>query len=198
MKYAGVCTVLLGVFFTTSSYAFNSDGHRLIALIAYEAMEEQVAESVIELLEHHPEYERHFNSRMPESVRNGSRVNRHRWLLSQAGVWPDTIRNWDAYHRGDWHYVNFPVFLTSEHEQALGEIKIYTEATKGPDFKKYNIIQAIKNSRRIVEDFTQDKGLRAVHLCWLVHLWRTVTNPCILPRSLHRIPSKGAIRAVIY
>ncbi|MCG8404137.1 MAG: S1/P1 nuclease [Phycisphaerales bacterium] len=156
--------------------AYNENGHRVIALMAYEVLEMEARAKVIALLRHHPRFRQDFRNKMPDGIRNGSEANRRRWLISQAGVWPDIARGFpgrtrNRFHRPSWHYINKPFFATEEHEHALASRlpELEFSITRDLDDRDYNIAQAIKNSIRIIENRRQPKSLRAVHVCWLVH-----------------------------
>lgn len=161
----------------STAVAYNSDGHRVIALMAFEVMEEHARDDFIDLLRHHPRFTEDFMNRMPDNVRNGSQGTRDRWLISQAGVWPDIARGLSGrdrgrFHRGNWHHVNLRFFASDAHRTALepGLPDLDFGITDDRDDKDYNIVQAIRNSARIVEDRNLPKSERAVHLCWLVHI----------------------------
>lgn len=71
--------------------AWNSPGHKVIALIASSELSDEVNAQIVEILRHHP---------FPEA----------RELLG-ASVWPDRIKEYPEYAHGTWHYANAPLFL---------------------------------------------------------------------------------------
>ena len=175
------CTFVLSIVTTALACqrldAYNSDGHRVIALMSYEVMEEESRSQILGLLRTHPRFTQDFMNRMPDDIRNGGATTRERCVLSQAGVWPEIARGFGGsarakFHRPSWHYVNLPFFAVPEHEQALvaGLPEIDFDVTDELDNRDFNIVQAIKNSVRIVADQDQPESLRAVHICWLVHI----------------------------
>lgn len=74
--------------------AWNSEGHRLVALTAQQQLSPEAQEYFRAILKSHPY----------PSVRD----------LSEASIWPDQVRSDPKYHHGTWHYVNFPIFLDGE------------------------------------------------------------------------------------
>jgi hypothetical protein len=78
-----------------------------------------------------------------------------------------------AYSRPWWHFINEPVFLNDEERHQLErQIKVNRrrEPPQSDDDEFMNIVQAIKNSARIVRDTSAPKEKRSVHLCWILHL----------------------------
>jgi hypothetical protein len=78
-----------------------------------------------------------------------------------------------AYSRPWWHFIDEPVFLNDEERRQLErEIKVNRrrEPPQSDDDEYMNIVQAIKNSARIVRDAGAPKEKRSVHLCWILHL----------------------------
>ncbi len=171
---------IIYIFFSTllfsQLFAYNADGHRIIALVAYEQLDEKTRTALFELLKHHPRFQADFLNEMPDAIKAGTPELQQRWLLSQAGVWPDIARGFDGdtrkrFHRSRWHWVNIPFFANEAHEAAVGPsiAPIPKDPFTGLDNDNYNIIQAIKNSLRILKDKSQPAELRALHICWLVH-----------------------------
>ncbi len=179
-------------FWGHSAVAWNSPGHIVIALVAYDQMDAASRAKASELLRAHPRYGEHFERAMPRDVSRGSAEEQDRWSFAHAATWPDQVRNSrggelrggdarggvsradvDRFSRPWWHFINMPLFLSPEDErQVAGELRfnLRREPPNDDDDENMNIIQAIKNSLRIVRDEFKPKEQRAVHLCWLLHL----------------------------
>jgi hypothetical protein len=113
------------------------------------------------------------------------------WALMRAGVWSDWVRiprrsSGDAathpvyrFHRGPWHYVNFP------YQAGQSQATLPAEPLEG----KTDILQQLALSKRfsvagqaIAADPDAEDGVtaaqnRAVRVCWLVHLVGDLHQP---------------------
>ena len=77
------------------------------------------------------------------------------------------------YNRPWWHFIDEPIFLNDAgaREAVLGvKVNLRRDVPEERDDLNMNIIQAVKNSSRIVADPTAKRELKSVHLCWLLHL----------------------------
>src|SRR5882672_10305548 len=75
------------------SQAWNSPGHEIIALIAYEHLDEATRAKAIELLRAHPRFHEHFESFMPKEISRGDVRDQDRWIFAHAATWPDQVRS---------------------------------------------------------------------------------------------------------
>ena len=168
--------LIIGV--TGDALAFRAGGHRIIAEIAWQQLDENRRAELAQLLKHHPRLQQDFIDKMPDSVGNGTQEMKDHWLFLQASVWSDLARGFrnpdrGKYHRGTWHYINFPTYIDASHESVidLSGVNRNTEF-KGAfrDDPDFNIVQAIKANLAGLRDTTRTKAERAVHLCWVLHL----------------------------
>jgi hypothetical protein len=177
-----IAVAIIATAFAAPARAWNSPGHMIVALVAYEQMSEATRAKVNELLRAHPRFEPHFERLMPREVTRESDEVKAKWRFAHAGTWPDLVRSTAAtvdredvtrFNRPYWHYINKAVFL-SDAERAKLEpgLKLYDNPNPpaDPDDPNMNIVQAVKNSSRIVGDANAPAESRAVHLCWLNHL----------------------------
>jgi hypothetical protein len=177
-----LCGVFCALLAPNIAKAWNSPGHEIIALIAYEHLDEATRAKAVELLRAHPRFHHHFESFMPREISRGDVRDQDRWLFAHAATWPDLVRSAKGavnrqdvseYGRSWWHFINEPIFLNDEERHQLErEIKVNRrrEAPQSDDDEYMNIVQAIKNSARIVRDTSVPKEKRSVHLCWILHL----------------------------
>lgn len=77
-------------FFTTSIFAWNSVGHRLVAQIAYDQLTPQAKMKIDALTD------KMFHSKYPDG------------RFSRASTWPDTIRK-QAPQYSPWHFIDLPL-----------------------------------------------------------------------------------------
>lgn len=162
--------------------AWNPPGHMIIALVAYDSMDAATRQQALALLHAHPRYADHFGRSMEWEMKGGSDAEKEQWLFAYAATWPDIVRSAgrnvtsedvEKYSRPWWHFVDEPIFLSDAEEQKLAATVTFNRSRDLPvdaDDPDMNVIQAIKNSSRIVGDKTAAAELRSVHLCWLLHL----------------------------
>jgi hypothetical protein len=176
------CGVFCAQYAASQATGWNSPGHEIIALIAYEHLDDATRAKAIELLRAHPRFREHFESFMPKAIARGDVRDQNHWIFAHAATWPDLVRtakgavdrqDVSAYSRPWWHFIDEPVFLNDEERRQLErELKINRrrEPPQSDDDEYMNIVQAIKNSARIVRDAGAPKEKRSVHLCWILHL----------------------------
>lgn len=164
--------------------AWNDAGHMLIARIAWLRMTPEQRTRVSDVLKHHPHYESYLTDKCPPDV------PREEWAFLRAATWSDYIRppkTLDAekvatherhkFHRGPWHYVNFP-YRAGQAESTLPAEALPNET---------NILKEIETSQKVVQDLLKfDPGAvsgvsheanRAVRVCWLFHLIGDLHQP---------------------
>jgi hypothetical protein len=173
--------------FSTRAAAWNSPGHMIIALVAYDQLTPPVKTKALELLRAHPRFPDHFESPLNYELRYASDAEKDQWLFAHASTWPDMVRSdgrnvtredVDEYNRPWWHFINEPVFLNDADRARLEPVLRVNRQRDLPidpakpadlDDEDMNVVQAIKNSSRIVGDASAAPGLRSIHLCWLLH-----------------------------
>ena len=164
------------------SLGWNSPGHMIIALIAYDQLDPATRAKAMELIRAHPRFDDHFQSAMPREVSRGEQSDKDLWLFAHAATWPDQVRDSKGgvnrqdvsqFSRPWWHFVNEPIFLNDgERKELEGEIRVNRrrDPPDDPDDTNMNIIQALKNSAKIIRDKNAPQEKRSVHLCWVMHL----------------------------
>src|SRR3954470_10169750 len=177
-----LCVIFCAQFAGSAAMAWNSPGHEIIALIAYEHLDDATRAKAVELLRAHPRFHDHFESFMPKEISRGDARDQDRWIFAHAATWPDLVRtskgavnrqDVSEYSRPWWHFINEPVFLNDDERRQLErEIKVNRrrDPPQSDDDEFMNIVQAIKNSARIVRDTSAPAEKRSVHLCWILHL----------------------------
>src|SRR5882757_4152977 len=114
--------------------AWNSPGHMIVALIAYDQLDPATRAKAIELLREHPRFSEHFQGIMPREVARGDQRDKDQWVFAHAATWPDQVRDAKEgvnhqdvtqYNRPWWHFVDEPVYLNDEERKQLqGEITV--------------------------------------------------------------------------
>lgn len=165
--------------------AWNEVGHQLVALVGYEQLSPAQRAACISILRHHPRFDEDFQRAMPRHL---TQEPEDRWLFLRAAVWPDLVRpskkhpnrEKEKYHRGNWHFVNEPLFLTDADERALknhlDKNLARTLDPRTPEMK-WNILQALEHNLAVLRDEHADPSDRAVSLCWVLHLVGDIHQP---------------------
>ncbi len=165
---------------TTTVAAWNAAGHRLIAMLAYDQMDEVARAEVVRILKKHPRFEEDFQGEMPQRIRSASTDVQNRWIFAQAAVWPDIARRQRDYHRGTWHYINEPLFLTESDRVALENgVKVNRNRTwkSGQRLDNLNAVQAFKRAISLLEKPSTPESEKAVLLCWVLHIAGDLHQP---------------------
>jgi hypothetical protein len=154
----------------------------LVALIAHGQMSDAAKAKANQLLLAHPRFEAHFQRKMPRYISPSNEPRKSQWYFAHAGTWPDLVReatdtvdreDVNRFNRPYWHYINMPIFLNDAERRKLEPgLKLFVnrQPPDDPDDASMNIIQAVKNSSRMVGEVNAPPDKRAVHLCWLIHL----------------------------
>ena len=202
-------TTLWMCFLTTLAQAWNPSGHMIVALIAYDQMDDATKAKAVELLRAHPRFQDHFQHFMPKEIVSASQAKQDEWCFAHAATWPDVMREAKSvvtrddvtkYHRGIWHYVDIPIYLNEDEQHQLDHDvnqNLSREIPANPDDPTMNVIQAERNAEKIVGDKNAEAANRSVYLCWLLHLVGDSHQPLHSMHSLPRIDSEMATTAVI-
>ena len=178
-------------------------GHETVAAVAWRRLPETKRAEWADILRRHPRYAEDFLAAMPPEIAaapgDAGQDRRDEWLFRRASVWPDVVRNGDvpdrrdAYHRGTWHYVNIPLYLTAADEAGVAAKMTSGEAVApnvsfavppnaGPDDARddvpgMNVVQALQYNLAVANDPAKPAPERAVALCWVLHLGGDVHQP---------------------
>lgn len=180
--------VLLSIFalcFAMSpAHAWHESGHKMSASIAYAQLGEDQQRELSRILKAHPRFAEDFAAAMPEKIRIGSEKAQALWVFERASYWSDLVPNISEevrtqYHRGTWHYINMPVFLTDEDEKILaGKLSHNMSTTFSPPLRQnLNIVQALKGNLKVWRDDDAADADKAVALCWILHLTGDLHQP---------------------
>jgi hypothetical protein len=185
----------------TAASAWWDCGHKIIASIAYRRLSPEQQKTLVDVLKQHPRFEQDFQAQMPAGLPEELQAE---WIVQQCSVWPDLARDFrgadkEKYHRGPWHYLDLPLFLTEADEAAMkGKLAINQDRTvpdNAAEKNDLNAIQAIAYSRRTALDRTAPAADRAVALCWLFHVVGDIHQPChstaMFSQKLFPNPAEG-------
>src|SRR5205807_3132992 len=107
--------------FPTHAFGWSAAGHRIVANIAYDRLEPGVRTNIVKILRSHEDFAERFAARMPEEIRERVSEDQDRWIFLQASIWPDLIRSAPKFHKGTWHYIDIPFYLSDLDKTALGD-----------------------------------------------------------------------------
>lgn len=172
--------------------AWNAAGHRLVACIAWDDLDQRSRAQLASLLREHPDYRR-WQKRAEEQ---GAAADRASFI--EASTWPDEIRQDSRFYsagidaptptlpgfpdmerRRDWHYVNRPLPAA-----AADAVRRPTQAEAGPG-------QLDKQLPALAQTLgSADAAARSYALPWLIHLTGDAHQP--LHTSL-RVDREGRV-----
>lgn len=209
--YRKSAIALLTLLLSPTLYGWNFAGHKIASQITWDVLDQGARNNVVAILKGHPRYGHDFEQEMPSWAREGTDDERGRWLLQQAAVWPDIVRDTgqptrrEQYNRPKWHYVDRPLFLSDEDQAALqGNLPgVHADPALAADLNDMNIFQALEHNLAILRHPKATTAERAVALCWVAHLTQDIHQPnhtmsLVVPKILPRgdrtgttIPIKG-------
>ena len=161
--------------------AWNDLGHWIITRIAYDQLTDAERLKIHAILRQHPHYDRYLKAD------NHDGASEAEWTILRSSTWSDYVRpgrpadvaskDLAPYHKGIWHYVDFPVNLAQRRE-TLPEKPLPAET---------NVLRQLELTKKILlreeaNDPDQVEGLsaaqnRAIRLCWLNHLVGDLHQP---------------------
>lgn len=173
-----LCVFIMLLGMSSRVEGFSQGGHRIIAEIAWQQMRPGQRAYCVALLKQHPRWKEDFLDNLPDNLKRGEQADRDHWLFLHASVWPDITYRFkgrlrEQYHRGPWHYVNYPIYLEPADASRI-DLSRVNRATKFKgefrDDSKLNVMQAIQANLAGLADPARSDSQRAVHLCWVMHL----------------------------
>ncbi len=179
-----ILTAIAALLVVTPAWAWHEVGHKATASIAFDQLEPSRQREVITVLTAHPRFAEDFERLMPREIETGDEMQRGRWLLEQASIWPDLVQTLGddvrrKYNRSRWHYINMLVWLTAADEAALrGKLdhNMETEFTL-PMRQSLNLVQALRGNLQIWHSDSATDAEKAVALCWILHLAGDMHQP---------------------
>jgi len=174
--------------------AWWDGGHKAIALIAWERLDEKERAWVMERLEAHPTKAELYEPALAEELGLGETdvATRQRWFFGQTAVWCDLIRKREGYtnaaevnanyHHSEWHYTDLPVFPDAAAKAAMKAVDVEPPMDWQPGMQMptegFNSIHTLQRVMHELADPKTSKADAAVDLCWLFHLVGDTHQPC--------------------
>ena len=177
-------SVLALLFVMSPACAWHETGHKLTARIAYELLSESEQQHVAAILRAHPRFAEDFAAAMPPEIASGTDREQALWMFEHASIWPDFVPKVSEavrtrYHRGTWHYINLPVYLTQRDARKLRRRLHHNVSMEfaPPLRQNLNVVQALKGNLLVWQDATAADADKAVALCWILHLTGDMHQP---------------------
>jgi hypothetical protein len=185
--FPGVALVALALtLLPQPASAWNDAGHRLIALVAWERLDDPTRAAIVHVLKSHERFGEDFKGRMPQDIRDADAATRNRWIFVQAAVWPDIARDFTGslrtkHHQATWHYISQPIFLADTEQQALWKqglpVNLGMQWSPTMRFGEMNVIQALQRTRAQLRNPAAPSSEKALALTWLFHLVGDLHQP---------------------
>jgi hypothetical protein len=164
--------------------AWNSAGHRIIADIAYDQLDDVTRAKAVALIKASPRFKADFVDLMPADIASQSKAIQDRWYFQQSAVWADVIRGNKQYDIPKWHYINQPLFLTDLDEKALMGKSGIVQSTVLPDDidpntdpQDLNAVQAIQMCLKRIQLPDTPPQKRATYFLWVMHIATDLHQP---------------------
>ena len=172
--------------------AWNDLGHQVVARIAYDRLSDTERHAVVSILRYHPHLRNLLLKDRPHQVAE------EEWIFLRAATWPDHVRpprgtthepvgshSIYQYHHANWHYVNFE-YRAGQRSGIMPQQPMVHPHGTHPEAqtnileqldRSYLIVRGAENERSEPEAGLHRDEVRAVRLCWLMHLIGDIHQP---------------------
>jgi len=158
--YLKPCLLLFILCLSQTALAWNAAGHRQIAALAWDLMEEPVRQEALFLLKKHPDYPRWLKQQREQDPDYG--------VFLEASVWADDIRRDQRFYSpGERQTPLFPGFP----DMARHSDWHYQDESSG------KLAERLPQLAKIVAEQRQGDEERAYALVWLLHLVGDLHQP---------------------
>ncbi len=188
--------------FPFNAFAWNDAGHMTVARIAWDALSVDERDAVVAVLKKHPHVDALLLKDRPDEA------NPDEWIFLRASVWADYVRPGKdfprddipghplyKFHRGIWHYVNFPYEMGQHSDQLpVKSLPVETNILEQLDRSMEVLTGKASQDNGRVAGVTDDEN-RAVRLTWLFHLLGDLHQPfhavALIDKNLFPDPPHG-------
>jgi len=155
--------------FTATSRGWNSTGHKVVALIAWEDLTPKTRAAITAILKQHPRYVKDLLLNAPADETSDEQA---RTAFATAATWPDMVRSpanpmSQTHSHPVWHYIDIPYAVNG---QAVNE---QPPEGDGP----HDIVEALKQCTDELKDSKTSDADKAVDICWVAHLVGDIHQP---------------------
>jgi hypothetical protein len=151
------------------SFGWIATGHIVVAMVAWEDLTPKTKAAVLELLKHHPRYEKDLLQDLPDG---STAEETDRFAFAKAATWPDMVRAQDnpmhtLFNHPNWHYIDIPFVNGAPATPEPGADQ------PGP----HNIVEALQKCSVEMKDPALPADQRAIDICWVEHLVGDIHQP---------------------
>ena len=163
---------LIVVFTSPPCKAWWECGHHVIAVMAFDLLNQDEQRELLHILSAHPRYSQDFTP--PDSV-----IDVDRWRIGTAGYWPDIARSQPEFDRPTWHY-QLGATMTLGSVESLNIPSAPGPLSQGATLKsqELHIGQAVELCQHVFSSTDRPTSDRALALTWLAHLVGDAHQPC--------------------
>ena len=162
-----ICLFIAILIHSSNLFAWNANGHKLIAAIAYSQLNDLQKNEVTEILKFHPEYEKNWAKKYSKV---SDVMDLGEFLMMRSSVWPDEIRGSSntnfKYHKSEWHFITYRIEFPNLHDTTLTDSEI-----------EFSVVGASAFSKTMFANKLIDNSLRAIYLSWFIHLIGDIHQP---------------------
>jgi hypothetical protein len=174
-------------------WAWNDLGHMVVARIAYEKLTDAEQAACAAILRHHP----HLNELLLKD--RPANASEQEWMFLRAATWPDNIRPPRSalhqpisshaiyrFHHAAWHYANFE-YRAGQRDSTLPSHSLPHHPLPANPADRTDIVEQLDHAYMIVRGSKRERSqpettldmseIRAVRLCWLIHLMGDIHQP---------------------
>ena len=177
----------------SSLLAWWDGGHKVVAYLAYDYLNDEERQWVMDLLTAAPTHQELFLEKIEgELGPNVDETTRQRWYFGQASVWADLVRNKNGhtnateisekYSLPERHYTDLPIFTNEASRQALKSHDVEPVSNWQPGMvEPDHLLNSLQTFTKIYAEVPDPKvpvSERALNLLWLFHLVGDTHQPC--------------------
>lgn len=179
--------------FSSFARAWWDGGHKVSAYLAYDALNQEERDWVMQLIKLNPTYQELFADMVAKELPVDADLQTiQRWHFGQAAVWADLVRNKsgyanaaiisETYGHSERHYTDLPVFASAISREQLKAFDLPPRTAWAPGQQepevKLNSMQAFTKIFAEVPNPAVPMATRSVELLWLFHLVGDTHQPC--------------------
>lgn len=153
-------TLVLLIALPAPALAWNEKGHMVVARLAWHKLSHDQKAKIVAILKKHPHYDAFLSAKRPEAYTEDE------WVFMRAASWSDWVRPNSQFHRGPWHYINYPIVPPGSQLKA---------SDFEPPAQQENIVNQLPLCLEKIHNGTDQE--KAIYLTWFFHLVGDIHQP---------------------
>jgi len=166
-----------------ASFGWNSTGHKVVALLAWEDLTPKTRAAITALLKQHPRYDKDL---LLDAAPDETADQRARTAFATAATWPDMVRSRSnpmsfTHNHPDWHYIDIPYNANGFDPSTQPTTR---RASTGPATQAaitppgpHDIVEAFAQCTAELKSAKISDADKAVDICWVEHLVGDIHQP---------------------